>query len=132
MALVGKADALRARTKQMKNDIITTMTNVKIVTFVPVADADKVREALGDAGAGQIGEYSFCSYSVIGKGRFVPSDKANPHIGVANQAEMVEEERIEVVCERSKAKTVIEAMRQAHPYEEVAFDIYPLIGEEEL
>lgn len=108
------------------------MTNVKIVTFVPIADADKIREAIGSAGAGQIGEYSFCSYSVIGKGRFVPSGEANPHIGTANKLEAVEEERIEVVCERTKAKAVIEAMRQAHPYEEVAFDIYPLISEEEL
>ena len=108
------------------------MADVKIVTFVPIADADKVRTALGNAGAGQIGEYSFCSYSVVGKGRFVPSDKANPHIGEANQLEVVEEERIEVVCERSKAKVIIEAMKQAHPYEEVAFDIYPLLNENEL
>lgn len=108
------------------------MENVKIVTFVPVVDADKVRDALGSAGAGKIGEYSFCSYSVIGKGRFVPSEKAIPHIGVANQPEIVEEERIEVVCERNKAKAIIKAMRQAHPYEEVAFDIYPLISEDEL
>lgn len=106
--------------------------NVKIVTFVPIADADKVRNALGTAGAGQIGEYTYCSYSVVGKGRFVPSTKANPHIGSANEHETVEEERIEVVCERSKAKTVIAVLRQAHPYEEVAFDIYPLIDEEEL
>ncbi len=108
------------------------MANVKIVTFVPVADADKVRNALGGAGAGQIGEYSFCSYSVVGKGRFVPSDKASPHIGEANKLEAAGEERIEVICGRTKAKTVIEAMRQAHPYEEVAFDIYPLIDEGEL
>ncbi len=106
--------------------------NVKIVTFVPVADADKIREALGSAGAGQIGEYSFCSYSVVGKGRFMPSGKANPHIGTADQLEVVEEERVEVVCERAKARAVIEALREAHPYEEVAFDIYPLIDEEEL
>ena len=54
---------------------------VKIVTFVPVAEANTVRAALGKAGAGQIGEYSYCSYSVTGKGRYIPSDKANPHIG---------------------------------------------------
>ena len=124
--------ALRAEQKQMKTGIISLMANVKIVTFVPIADADKVREALGSAGAGQIGEYNFCSYSVIGKGRFVPSDKANPLIGVANELETVEEERIEVICERAKAKAVIDAMRQAHPYEEVAFDVYPLINEDEL
>ncbi|MBP9667539.1 hypothetical protein KBD87_01910 [Candidatus Saccharibacteria bacterium] len=108
------------------------MNRVKIVTFAPLADADKVRDALGQAGAGNIGEYSYCSYSVIGKGRFIPSDKANPHIGTANKLELVEEERIEVVCGRENAKVIIEAMKQAHPYEEVAFDIYPLLSEEEL
>lgn len=105
---------------------------IKIVTFVPVANSDKVREALGEAGAGQIGEYSFCSYSVTGIGRFMPTVNANPHIGRANQKEQVEEERVEVVCERSIAKSVIKAMRTAHPYEEVAFDIYPLLNEQDL
>lgn len=107
-------------------------TKVKIVTFVPLAAADKVRQALGSAGAGQIGEYSYCSYSVAGSGRFIPSDKASPRIGTANQLEVVEEERIEVVCDRGNAKAVIAAMKQAHPYEEVAFDVYPLLSEEEL
>ena len=107
-------------------------TKVKIITFVPIEDADSVRKALGDAGAGQIGEYSFCSYSVIGEGRFTPSDNANPHIGRQGVAEIVKEERIEVVCSRVNAKEVIEAMKRAHPYEEVAFDIYPLIDESQL
>lgn len=73
-------------------------TKVKIVIFVPVNDADAVRNALGNAGAGCIGEYSFCSYSTIGKGRFIPSENTNPHIGTPNQPEVVEEERIEIVC----------------------------------
>ena len=107
-------------------------SKVKIVTFVPLENADNVRRALGEAGAGQIGEYTFCSYSVMGKGRFTPSGNANPHIGLQNQAEIVVEERIEVVCDRSKAKAVVEAMKKAHPYEEVAFDIYPLIDEKDL
>jgi hypothetical protein len=108
------------------------MSNVKIVTFVPLENADGVRKALGDAGAGRIGDYSYCSYSVTGKGRFVPSDNAQPHIGQSGVAEIVEEERIEVVCDRLDAKAVIVALRNAHPYEEVAFDIYPLIEESEL
>lgn len=116
----------------VKSGKMCVMNRVKIVTFAPLADADKVRDALGQAGAGNIGEYSYCSYSVIGKGRFIPSDKANPHIGTANKLELVEEERIEVVCGRENAKAIIEAMKQAHPYEEVAFDIYPLLSEEEL
>lgn len=105
---------------------------VKLVTFVPLENADAVREALGKAGAGVIGEYSFCSYSVVGKGRFLPSENASPHIGQPGKPEVVEEERIEVVCERNNAKKVIAAMREAHPYEEVAFDIYPLLDEEDL
>lgn len=107
-------------------------TKVKIVTFAPTENADAIRDALGKAGAGQLGEYSFCSFTTQGKGRFVPSAKANPHIGSADVAETVNEERIEVLCDRDKAKTVIAAMKQAHPYEEVAFDIYPLISEEQL
>ena len=106
--------------------------HVKIVTFVPLANADAVRQALGKAGAGQIGEYSFCSYSVVGKGRFTPSDQANPHIGRNGVPEIVDEERIEVVCNRHDAKVVIEAMKAAHPYEEVAFDVYPLLDESQL
>lgn len=105
---------------------------VKIVTFVPVSHADVVRNALGDAGAGQIGEYSYCSYSVVGKGRFTPSSRANPHIGAAGQSGIVEEERIEVECERSVARAVVAKMKAAHPYEEVAFDVYVLLEEEEL
>ncbi len=100
-------------------------SKVVIVTFVPLKDADSVREALGRAGAGQIGEYSYCSYSFRGKGRFTPSNNSKPHIGSAGQSEVVEEERIEVVCDRDKAKKVIEAMKKAHPYEEAPFHIYP-------
>lgn len=107
-------------------------SKVKIVTFVPLTNADDVRKALGEAGAGKIGEYTFCSYSVIGRGRFLPSYKAKPHIGTAGMAEVVEEERIEVVCDRSDAKNVIDAMKKVHPYEEVAFDIYPLVDETSL
>ena len=105
---------------------------VKIVTFVPLEFADKVRSALGIAGAGKIGEYRDCSYSVKGTGRFLPSNNANPQVGEKGRLNQVEEERIEVVCDREKAKQVIVALKQAHPYEEVAFDIYPLLAEEEL
>lgn len=105
---------------------------VKIVTFVPLESANKVREALGKAGAGIIGEYSYCSYSVLGKGRFIPSENAKPYIGDVGVPEIVEEERIEVECDRLKAKQIIKAMKSAHPYEEVAFDIYPLIDESEI
>lgn len=108
------------------------MSKVKIVTFVPPKTAEAVRFAMGEAGAGTIGEYTFCSFSVTGNGRFKPSDKANPYSGKKNELNVENEERIEVVCDRSAAKQVIAAMRAMHPYEEVAFDIYPLIEENEL
>lgn len=108
------------------------MGTVKIVTFVPLEYADKVREALGQAGAGIIGEYTYCSYSVVGKGRFIPSQNSKPYIGKSGKHEVVDEERIEVICPRDKAKQVIAAMKEAHPYEKVAIDIYPLIEEEAL
>lgn len=105
---------------------------VKIVTFAPVENSEDVRIALGSAGAGIIGEYSYCSFSVVGKGRFTPSENAKPHIGKRGVSEVVTEERIEVVCDRSMAKDVIAAMKISLTYEEVAFDIYPLIDESEL
>ncbi len=105
---------------------------VKISTTVPVENADQLRQAVGEAGAGNIGEYSFCSFSVMGKGRFMPSQNANPHIGEANKLEVVEEEHIEVVCDRTIAKHVIAALKTAHPYEEVIIEITPLIDQDML
>lgn len=108
------------------------MKNVKIVVFVPLTHTDKVREAIGKAGGGIIGNYNHCSFSSRGVGRFKPNEKANPHIGKANTLEAVEEERIEFICPKDKAKQVIKAMKATHPYEEVAFDIYPLLSEQDL
>jgi hypothetical protein len=108
------------------------MENVKIVVFVPLTHADKVRETIGKAGAGIIGNYSYCSFSSIGTGRFKPNDKAQPHIGKANVIESVEEERIEFICPKNKAKKVIAEIKKVHPYEEVALDIYPLLDEKKL
>lgn len=108
------------------------MKQVKIVVFVPKTHTDIVREVIGDAGAGKIGNYSHCSYSVNGVGRYKPLEGSKPFIGEVGKFEEVEEERIECVCERDKAKEVIKAIKKVHPYEEVALDIYPLISEEEL
>lgn len=105
---------------------------VKIVVFVPKTHTDIVRQAMGDAGAGRIGNYSHCSFSIDGVGRYKPTEGAKPFIGEVGKFEEVQEERIECVCEKNKAKGVIAAMRKAHPYEEVAFDIYPLLSEKDL
>jgi hypothetical protein len=99
---------------------------VKIVVFVPESHADAVREAMGNAGAGRIGNYTFCSFSSKGTGRFRPEEGANPAIGKVGALEAVEEERIEVVCGRDILTQVFEAIKSVHPYEEVALDIYPL------
>jgi hypothetical protein len=108
------------------------MESVKVVVFVPLTHTDKVREAIGKAGGGIIGNYDYCSFSSKGVGRFKPNSKAKPHLGKANALESVEEERIEFVCLRNKAKSIIQAIKKVHPYEEVALDIYPLINEDEL
>ena len=105
---------------------------VKITTTAPHEDAAKIRQALGEAGAGNIGDYRYCSFSITGKGRFMPTEQANPHIGEVNKLEVVEEEQIEVICERANAKQVIAALRKAHSYEEPIVDVVPLLGEDEL
>jgi len=102
---------------------------VKIVVFVPVSHADAVRQAVGDVGAGKIGNYSHCSFSSKGLGRFLPLQGANPTIGEVGKPEAVEEERIEFICDKDKLPKVISAMKKVHPYEEVAFDVYPLLNE---
>ena len=100
--------------------------NVKIVVFVPESHTGIVREAIGKVGAGKIGNYTYCSFSSRGVGRFKPEDGAHPSIGEVGELESVQEERIEFVCDRSLAKDVILAIKKVHPYEEVALDVYPL------
>lgn len=108
------------------------MKNVKIVVFVPTTHLEMVLEAIGKNGGGVIGNYSHCSFSSRGIGRFKPNEKAKPFIGKAGVSEEVEEERVEFICPREKAKKVIAAMKDAHPYEEVAFDVYPLLDENDI
>ncbi len=100
--------------------------NVKIVVFVPESHADAVREAMGKSGGGKIGNYTFCSFSSKGIGRFKPENGAHPKIGEIGKFESVQEERIEIICYSDFLKDVITAMKKAHPYEEIAFDVYPI------
>ena len=101
--------------------------NVKIVVFVPSKDADILRKVIGDTGAGTIGNYSHCSFSSKGVGRFLPKEGANPTIGQVGKLEEVEEERVEFVCTKENINKVIQIIKDNHPYEEVALDIYPLL-----
>jgi dinuclear metal center YbgI/SA1388 family protein len=98
----------------------------KIVVFAPLEAADKVRDALAEAGAGAIGDYDSCTFTSPGEGRFRPLDGARPTIGEVGRPERVEEVRIETVCARHLRERAVEAMRAAHPYEEPAFDVIEL------
>lgn len=101
----------------------------KIVTFVPIKDAEKVRMAMGDAGAGVLGNYHHTSFSTKGVGRFIPKEGAHPTIGQVDQLSEVEEERIEVICQKDKVKEVVEVIKANHPYEEIPLEIYELVDE---
>lgn len=98
----------------------------KIVLYVPETHSDILREAIGSAGAGIIGKYSHCTFTIKGTGRFKPLDGANPTIGEVGKLEEVSEDRIETVCEEDKLKAVLKAIKDVHPYEEPATDVYPI------
>jgi len=96
----------------------------KVVVFVPEDKVDDVRDAMCSAGAGWIGNYSDCSFMAGGIGTFRPLDGTNPYIGAKGKLEKVNEYRLETIVPESLLKKVVEAMIKAHPYEEVAYDIY--------
>lgn len=98
----------------------------KVVVYTPLSHADVVREAIGSAGGGKLGNYSFCSFSTRGVGRFRPDEGATPAIGEVGVFEEVEEERIEVTCHADVVGDVLAAIQRVHPYEEIALDVYPL------
>ncbi len=102
----------------------------KIVTFVPIKDASRVRQAMGDAGAGILGNYHHASFSSKGIGRFTPAPGAHPTIGEVGKEAEVEEEKIEVICPKDKVKDVVAAIKKIHPYEEVPLEIYQIVNED--
>lgn len=108
------------------------ITKVKICVTIPLENVDEIRNAVCGVGAGVIGNYSFCSTSTKCIGTFMPQENSNPYIGEKGKLEYVEEEKLEVICDISIAKKVIEKIREVHPYEEPAIDIIPLLNENEL
>lgn len=98
----------------------------KFVVFVPASHAEAVSQAIFAAGAGHIGNYSGCSFRLEGTGTFLPGEGTNPYIGRQGKVEEVREIRLETIAPQSALKQVTAAMRRAHPYEEPAYDIYPL------
>ena len=101
---------------------------VKLVIYVPLTHAEKIRQVLGEQGAGHIGNYDFCSFSVQGVGRFRPLQGAHPAIGEVGKIEEVEEERIETVCHEGDLEKILTEIRAAHPYEQPAINVYPLLN----
>jgi len=98
----------------------------KLVTFIPVEDTEKVMKEVYAAGAGQIGNYSACSFRVEGIGSFKPNEAADPTIGVANKLEFVKENRVEVIFPGYLEDKVISTLVNTHPYEEPAYDVFLL------
>jgi hypothetical protein len=99
---------------------------VKIVVFVPDENLRTVQDAMWEAGAGQIGNYDCASFRSSGTGTFRPNEQANPHIGKQGELEQVEEWRLEVIAPQSSQNQIVAAMKAAHPYEEVAYDVIAL------
>ncbi|UCG26750.1 MAG: Nif3-like dinuclear metal center hexameric protein [Bacteroidales bacterium] len=98
----------------------------KLATFVPRKEADKVRDAVFNAGAGHIGKYDRCSFNVSGYGSFRGGDDTKPYVGEKGKTHFEEEIRIETIYPKYLEKKILDALRDSHPYEEVAYDIYPL------
>ncbi len=93
----------------------------KIVTFCPMEDTEKVLASLHAAGAGQLGNYQNCSFSVTGTGSFQPNNKSTPHIGEPNKMERVQEDRLELIFPSYLSQVIVSTLKKAHPYEEVAY-----------
>ncbi len=102
----------------------------KLVVFVPHEQAEAVRDAMFNAGAGCIGNYSSCSFSAQGVGTFRGDEGTNPFIGTPGKLESAQEIRIETVLPQHRIGDVVRAMKKAHPYEEVAYDLIPLLNED--
>ena len=98
----------------------------KLCVYVPENSVEKVKQALFNAGAGRIGNYDSCCWQTDGIGQFRPLENSNPAVGSIGQIEQVREVKIELVCADDLIKNAIKAMRDNHPYEEPAFDVWKL------
>ncbi|MDG4666383.1 Nif3-like dinuclear metal center hexameric protein [Mycobacterium sp. 236(2023)] len=120
------ADALGLDVAEVLSPVPAGPPLDKWAVFVPAESAAAVREAMFAAGAGQIGDYSQCSWSVPGTGQFLPGDGASPAIGTVGAVEHVAEDRVEMVAPAARRAAVLAGLRAAHPYEEPAFDLIAL------
>jgi len=109
----------------MKFDI----EKVKIAVFIPEEKVSELRDAVCDAGAGVIGNYTYCTSSSTVAGTYIPNENANPYEGTANTLEFVDEIKLEFMCDVKLVKNVLKIVREIHPYEEPCIDIIPLLNE---
>lgn len=119
------AEAIGVRDTEVLKDTQTSSL-YKVIVYVPNDAVDAVRLAMGDAGAGLIGNYTHCSFRSEGVGSFLPLEGADPAIGSVGKLEDVKEWRLETLCDERQLEAVTEAMLEAHPYEEVAYDVIPV------
>lgn len=105
---------------------------VMILVTAPRDAVDGILDAISRAGGGIIGEYTHCAFIAQGTGMFKPSAEAQPHVGAKGQINEEPEARIETFCERTVARAVVAAIRDAHPYEEPVIYVIPLLAEDEL
>lgn len=130
----GTSDVLAAKLGLTRVEVLAPREGerlYKIVTFVPPEHVDNVHQALAAAGAGWIGNYSHCSFQVEGTGTFLPREGTHPYIGTQGVLERVHEVRLETIVPASRLGEAVSRMLKAHPYEEVAYDVYPLAREGE-
>ncbi len=99
----------------------------KLVWFVPREALESTRDAVFEAGGGRIGDYTRCSWYTAGTGTFLAGEGADPSVGQVGREERVSELRVETVVPAERAGEIVRALREAHPYEEVAYELYPLV-----
>jgi hypothetical protein len=102
-------------------------TKVKVWLTCPKSASEQIRMAIGDVGLGKIGNYSHCSFVTEGRGYSKPNNEADPHIGTAGKIEEIDEVVIEFVCTQDQLPQLKEVLKEHHPYEEVAVDVFPLL-----
>lgn len=119
------ADKLGIQDRENLLDIETEKL-CKLVVYVPETHAAEIRRVLGESGAGHIGNYSHSTFNTRGQGMFKPLEGTSPYLGELNQIEVVDESRIETIIKEKDILPIVETMIKAHPYEEVAYDIFPL------
>lgn len=98
----------------------------KLAFFVPEENLEAVKQALFATGAGRIGDYDHCCWQILGQGQFRPLAGSDPHIGTQGVVETLPEWRVELVCSDELIRDAVTALKQAHPYEEVAYDVWQL------